>query len=128
MEFTNIAYVVGAVCFILGIKMLSHPRTARKGNAITSLGMLIAIVATLIVAKITAINPSHDPNPPPTFVAIIAPTMAMPEMAFDPDINGVCNVGGTLFMISFPTITARINTVKISIMLQLPMLLSFVHL
>ncbi len=47
MEFTNIAYVVGATCFILGIKMLSHPRTARKGNGIASMGMLIAIIATL---------------------------------------------------------------------------------
>jgi len=52
MEFTNIAYVVGAICFILGIKMLSHPRTARKGNGIASLGMLIAIVATLIAGEV----------------------------------------------------------------------------
>ncbi|MBC8312016.1 MAG: NAD(P)(+) transhydrogenase (Re/Si-specific) subunit beta [Candidatus Marinimicrobia bacterium] len=52
MEFTNIAYVVGAVCFILGIKMLSHPRTARKGNGIASLGMLIAIVATLTAGEV----------------------------------------------------------------------------
>ena len=48
MEFINIAYVIGAVFFILGIKMLSHPRSARKGNAIAAMGMLIAIVATLI--------------------------------------------------------------------------------
>ena len=47
MEFINIAYVISAVCFIMGIKMLSHPRTARKGNAIASVGMLIAIIATL---------------------------------------------------------------------------------
>jgi len=52
MEFTNIAYVVGAICFILGIKMLSHPRTARKGNGIASLGMLIAIVATLTAGEV----------------------------------------------------------------------------
>ena len=52
MEITNIAYVVGAVCFILGIKMLSHPRTARKGNGIASLGMLIAIVATLTAGEV----------------------------------------------------------------------------
>ncbi len=52
MEFTNIAYVVGAVCFILGIKMLSHPRTARKGNGIAALGMLIAIVATLTAGEV----------------------------------------------------------------------------
>ena len=52
MEITNIAYVVGAVCFILGIKMLSHPRTARKGNGIASLGMLIAIAATLTAGEV----------------------------------------------------------------------------
>jgi NAD(P) transhydrogenase subunit beta len=52
MEFTNIAYVAGAICFIVGIKMLSHPRTARKGNGIASLGMLIAIVATLIAGEV----------------------------------------------------------------------------
>ena len=52
MEFTNIAYVVGAVCFILGMKMQSHPRTARKGNGIASLGMLIAIVATLTAGEV----------------------------------------------------------------------------
>ena len=52
MEIPNIAYVVGAVCFILGIKMLSHPRTARKGNGIASLGMLIAIVATLTAGEV----------------------------------------------------------------------------
>ena len=52
MEFINIAYVVGAVCFILGIKMLSHPRTARKGNGIASLGMLIAIIATLTAGEV----------------------------------------------------------------------------
>jgi len=52
MEIANIAYVAGAVCFILGIKMLSHPRTARKGNGIASLGMLIAIVATLTSGEV----------------------------------------------------------------------------
>ena len=43
---------VGIVGFILGIKMLSHPRTARKGNGIASLGMLIAIVATLTAGEV----------------------------------------------------------------------------
>ena len=52
MEITNIAYVLGAICFILGIKMLSHPRTARRGNGIASLGMLIAIAATLLSAEV----------------------------------------------------------------------------
>ena len=48
MEYTNIAYVISAICFIMGIKMLSHPKTARRGNSIAALGMLIAIIATLV--------------------------------------------------------------------------------
>ncbi|MAV64303.1 MAG: NAD synthetase [Pelagibacteraceae bacterium TMED237] len=45
--YINIAYLIAAVCFIYGLKMLSHPRTARNGNLISSLGMLIAIIATI---------------------------------------------------------------------------------
>ena len=48
MEFANIFYVFTAVLFILGLKKLSHPKTARSGNTIAAAGMLIAIVATLI--------------------------------------------------------------------------------
>jgi len=48
MGFSNIAYVLASIFFILGIKKLSHPRTARNGNFIAALGMLIAIIATLI--------------------------------------------------------------------------------
>ena len=48
MQYTNLAYVLAAVLFILGIKKLSSPKTARTGNAISSIGMLIAIIATVI--------------------------------------------------------------------------------
>ena len=48
MGWTNIFYVLAAVLFILGIKQLSHPKTARNGNLISSIGMLIAIVTTLL--------------------------------------------------------------------------------
>lgn len=48
MEYTNLFYVLAGVLFILGLKKLSHPRTARNGNIIASVGMLIAIVATLV--------------------------------------------------------------------------------
>ena len=46
-KFIDIAYLVAAVSFIYGLKMLSHPKTARNGNMIASLGMLIAIVTTV---------------------------------------------------------------------------------
>ncbi len=45
--FIDIAYLVSAVSFIYGLKMLSHPKTARNGNIIASVGMLIAIITTV---------------------------------------------------------------------------------
>ena len=48
MGYTNIAYVIAAILFILGIKKLSSPKTARNGNTIASIGMLIAIIATVV--------------------------------------------------------------------------------
>ena len=48
MEYTNIFYVLASVLFILGIKKLSHPKTARHGNSLAFIGMLIAIAVTLL--------------------------------------------------------------------------------
>ena len=42
------AYVVSAALFIYGLKQLGSPATARRGNTISSLGMLVAIVAALL--------------------------------------------------------------------------------
>ena len=50
-QLTNIIYVVAAVLFIFDLKMLSHPRTAVRGNKLGSLGMVLAIAATLISGK-----------------------------------------------------------------------------
>ena len=44
----NLFYTLAAVLFILGLKLLGHPDTARRGNAISSLGMLLAVVVTLL--------------------------------------------------------------------------------
>jgi NAD(P) transhydrogenase subunit beta len=44
----NLSYTVSAVLFILGLKFLSSPVTARRGNALSSLGMLLAVVVTLL--------------------------------------------------------------------------------
>ena len=47
IKIIDIAYLVSAISFIYGLKMLSHPKTARNGNLIASVGMLIAIIATV---------------------------------------------------------------------------------
>ncbi len=43
-----LAYLASAVLFILGIKRLSHPATAAGGNRLAAVGMLLAVVATLL--------------------------------------------------------------------------------
>src|SRR5258708_186340 len=45
----SICYLIASVTFILGLKMLSSPATARKGNLIAAGGMLIAIVGTIFL-------------------------------------------------------------------------------
>jgi NAD(P) transhydrogenase subunit beta len=45
---TQLAYLAAAVAFILGLKQLAHPRTARRGNLLASTGLLLAVVVTLV--------------------------------------------------------------------------------
>jgi H+-translocating NAD(P) transhydrogenase subunit beta len=47
-NFIDACYIAASILFILGIKGLSHPRTARRGNELAAIGMLIAVVATLL--------------------------------------------------------------------------------
>ena len=44
----NLSYVVAAILFIYGLKLLGHPGTARKGNQLSAVGMLVAVVFTLL--------------------------------------------------------------------------------
>ena len=44
----NLAYVIAATLFVFGIKMMGSAETARRGNMISGIGMLIAIVVTLL--------------------------------------------------------------------------------
>jgi proton-translocating NAD(P)+ transhydrogenase subunit beta len=49
---TFLAYLAAAALFITGIRRLRRPETARSGNTIAALGMVIALVATIFVADI----------------------------------------------------------------------------
>ena len=48
----NFAYLVASVLFILGLKGLTHPRTAVRGNTLGALAMLLAVLATLLAQRI----------------------------------------------------------------------------
>ena len=45
--FIGLLYLISAILFILGMRMLSSPETARLGNIIAAIGMFIAIVSTI---------------------------------------------------------------------------------
>src|SRR6478672_9434872 len=51
---TNFAYLATIVAFILALKFLSHPATARRGNWIGASGMLIAIAVTFAQASVVS--------------------------------------------------------------------------
>ncbi|MDQ2652010.1 MAG: NAD(P)(+) transhydrogenase (Re/Si-specific) subunit beta [Chloroflexota bacterium] len=49
----NIAYLISAVCFIIGLKLLGSPGSARRGNQIAAVGMAVAVVATFFMPGMT---------------------------------------------------------------------------
>jgi H+-translocating NAD(P) transhydrogenase subunit beta len=51
---TNLAYLLAASLFILGLKRLGSPATARRGNQMAAVGMLVAVVVTLLAGRILA--------------------------------------------------------------------------
>ncbi|MCL0044445.1 NAD(P)(+) transhydrogenase (Re/Si-specific) subunit beta [Dehalococcoidia bacterium] len=53
-EYIDLFYLIAAVLFIFGLKGLSSPRTAVRGNLLGSFGMLLAIIVTLLDHRIVS--------------------------------------------------------------------------
>src|SRR5207253_2201758 len=51
---TNLAYLVTIVTFILALRFLSNPATARRGNQIGAVGMLVAVAVTFANSKVVS--------------------------------------------------------------------------
>lgn len=49
MNILTLCYIIGSVTFILGLKMLSNPATARNGNLLAAAGMTVAILGTIFL-------------------------------------------------------------------------------
>ena len=47
----ELSYLIAAILFVVGLKLLSHPETARKGNLWAAAGMLLAMLTTFIFHK-----------------------------------------------------------------------------
>jgi NAD(P) transhydrogenase subunit beta len=58
---TDLAYLLGAIAFVWGLRLLSSPDSARKGNILAAIGMGIGIVATFFV-NINSGNGATIPN------------------------------------------------------------------
>jgi H+-translocating NAD(P) transhydrogenase subunit beta len=57
----EISYIIASLCFVFGLKMLSHPDTARKGNIIAAFGMGLAIVTTITLHTIDGVHIGNIP-------------------------------------------------------------------
>src|SRR6266487_755616 len=60
LNILTLCYLIGAVTFILGLKMLSSPASARKGNLIAAFGMSIAILGTIFLYRDEEGNRLHN--------------------------------------------------------------------
>ncbi|MEG3437722.1 NAD(P)(+) transhydrogenase (Re/Si-specific) subunit beta [Pannus brasiliensis CCIBt3594] len=80
----ELSYLIAAVLFIIGLKQLSSPATARQGNAIAAVGMLIAIVATLVNQEILSYGLIAVALAIGSIIGVISaqkvPMTAMPQM------------------------------------------------
>src|SRR6476620_11151061 len=60
LNILTLCYLIGSVTFILGLKMLSNPASARKGNLVAAGGMTIAILGTIFLYTDEAGNKLHN--------------------------------------------------------------------
>jgi H+-translocating NAD(P) transhydrogenase subunit beta len=45
----QLVYVLAAACFVVGLHLMNSPATARRGNQVSTAGMIIAVIATLVL-------------------------------------------------------------------------------
>ena len=114
----QISYLIASVTFILGLKFLSNPATARKGNLIAAFGMGLAIFTTIFLY--TDSDGNHLRNLPFIFAGLLVGTIvgwlaakkvqmtAMPEMvSLFNGMGGACAM--LISIIEFQHITQSAN-------------------
>ena len=52
IEVLGAVYIIAAILFVFGLKLMGSPATAVRGNLLSSIGMLIAVVITLVSKEI----------------------------------------------------------------------------
>ena len=120
----NISYIVAAGLFIFGLKMLSSPKTARRGNLLSALGMLLAIIMTLLDRGILEFHWIVIGLSVGTVVGVFAARLvamtAMPEMvALFNGFGGIASllVGWSVFHRSIEPSTFQGITITLSVLI-----------
>ncbi len=52
-DWVSVGYLLSAALFIFGLKKLGHPRTAPFGNQLGAMGMLVAVITTVLQMQLT---------------------------------------------------------------------------
>jgi NAD(P) transhydrogenase subunit beta len=120
----QISYLIASVTFILGLKFLGNPATARKGNLIAAFGMGLAIFATIFLYTDSVGN--HLRNLPFIFAGLLVGTIvgwlaakkvqmtAMPEMvSLFNGMGGACAM--LISIIEFQHITQSVNQTTVPV-------------
>jgi NAD(P) transhydrogenase subunit beta len=68
----ELSYFIAAILFVIGLKLLSHPESARKGNLWAASGMVMAMITTLLLHKDPEGNPISLTNAIVVVAAIVA--------------------------------------------------------
>lgn len=124
MEQTSIliiTYIIASVLFIMGLKMLSHPESARRGNLLAAFGMGMAILVTILFY--TNKEGAHIGNIPYILAALVVGTVigwmvakkvkmtAMPQLvSLFNGMGGAC--AALISIMEFPHLGAETGTAQ----------------
>lgn len=68
LSILEVIYLITSITFVIGLKMMGNPKTARRGNLIGAVGMTMAIIGTIVL---------HDQKVPPLIYGLIALAIAI---------------------------------------------------
>ena len=68
----EICYLIASVTFVLGLKLMGNPKTARQGNLVAAAGMTVAIIGTMFV---------HEHHVSPVIYGLIVLAIAIGTIA-----------------------------------------------
>ena len=120
----NLIYILAAMLFIFGLKMLGSPETARRGNLVSASGMFLAVVVTLLDQSIIDFSFILIGVCIGSLIGFFAATRvkmtAMPEMvALFNGFGGIASllVGSSEYLVGFDPNTALLIAIYLTVLI-----------